>query len=486
MTGRVLAAGGLMMALVAASRPATFAMPIAQDAGEYLYMGDVLLHGGTPYVDAADNKGPLTFVLFAVIRLIAGTDSMLVRLTLLVAAAATAIALAAYVAHFAGRRIGLLAGSTFAVLCSSTAVQGGEPNTEHYGTAAMVAAWWLATRGSRRSAAAAGALVAAAILVNIGFAAVAAVVLFELLRVRNDRPRRLLAAIAGGAGLAAPFALWLGAAGALDDFRTQVVEMARRAVGGYILPTLHPDRIRPPGVSLSYLTDVPARGLWEVALVGVALALADRGLRRVAVGVLLWIAVMYLRVKLSSYEYDHYHYPALPGLAASVALGAAALWRAFGSERRAARYVRAAGRPVAVAALAATAWTYALHAQWDALKVPANERWGRGSPYAAAVLVARFLRDNTSPGDPVFMAHADAEVYWLAKRRAPTRFFIEYELTSDPSYPGERRRDLVARPPVAIGKLPGDEIDRDFRGLLRRFSYRLAYDSGGARVWLRR
>ena len=42
--------------------------PLNNDAGQYLYVGRTLLDGGTPYVDAANNKGPVTYGLFALHR----------------------------------------------------------------------------------------------------------------------------------------------------------------------------------------------------------------------------------------------------------------------------------------------------------------------------------------------------------------------------------------------------------------------------------
>ena len=56
------------------ARIASFQKPLERDTGTYLYIGDLVLHGHMPYADGADNKGPLTFLLFAVIRLFSGTS----------------------------------------------------------------------------------------------------------------------------------------------------------------------------------------------------------------------------------------------------------------------------------------------------------------------------------------------------------------------------------------------------------------------------
>src|SRR5690348_288210 len=79
-----LLAGFVLFALLATfSRVASLHVPLDRDAGVYLYGGDTILHGGTPYVDSADNKGPVTFLLFALIRLVSGASSEAVRFSLI-------------------------------------------------------------------------------------------------------------------------------------------------------------------------------------------------------------------------------------------------------------------------------------------------------------------------------------------------------------------------------------------------------------------
>ena len=140
----------------------------------------MILDGGAPYADAADNKGPLTYLLFAGIRLVSGISTTGVRLTLVAFAALTALAVAAYVSRFAGRGAALVAGAACALLGSTPKLEGPDPNTEQYGVAPLAAAWWLSARGTVGSAAGAGALSAAGMLMNPGFAPVVLVVAIGL------------------------------------------------------------------------------------------------------------------------------------------------------------------------------------------------------------------------------------------------------------------------------------------------------------------
>jgi hypothetical protein len=477
-----VAASALLFAAVATlSRVATLRVPLDRDTGQYLYVANEILHGGTPYVDAANNKGPVTFLLFAGIRAVSGHSVVAVRLTLIVFAALAALAVCLYVAQFAGRAAGVLAGIAFAALGSAQAIQGEDPNTEQYGVAPMAWAWFLAARGTRRSLFAAGALASAATLMNVGFAVIWPIVLLEAWRSSGEgpwsRPGRILPALAGGAIVAGVMIGWLAVAGALDEMRIQVFAQATRAVGGnlplHLAPVAHPTRLHPGS-----LLDVPAWPLWAIALAGSAAAMRRPRLRPAAVGAMVWILVMWGRVQLSGYAFPHHYYAAMPGIAAALGLGVAAIpsqrWR-----------VAVASCLIAVPFVA-----YVAIPQGKALRLDPSMRPSPEGPAASASYpISAFISAHTVRGDKVIVAGSEPQVYWLSGREAPTRFFDLYPLLwaegqAAARYSAERRADLLRRPPAALAVPPGHPLDADLTLLLERFPYRLAYDVNDARIWL--
>src|SRR5262245_25069203 len=170
----------LFAAIAAVTRPATFNAPLEYDPPLYLYGGNLILHGHTPYVDMIATKGPATYLLFALIRLVSGTSVVIIHLTLVLFAALTAAALMAYVARFAGMAVGFLAGVVFALFSATSDLEGYSSNTEQYGVAPMVGAWWLATRTEWWGTGLAGGLTAFAALMNPAFVVVAPFVAYEL------------------------------------------------------------------------------------------------------------------------------------------------------------------------------------------------------------------------------------------------------------------------------------------------------------------
>ena len=223
----------LFAAIAAVTRPATFNAPLEYDPPLYLYGGNLILHGHTPYVDMVATKGPATYLLFALIRLAAGTSVVVVHLTLVLFAALAAAALAAYVATFVGRAVGFLAGLVFALFSATADLEGYSSNTEQYGVAPMVGAWWLATRREWWATGLAGGLTAFASLMNPAFVVVAPFVGYELWASSSaGRGRRFAWAVAGVAVVAVPILLWIALSGAFGDMLDQVFGYARSGVGG--------------------------------------------------------------------------------------------------------------------------------------------------------------------------------------------------------------------------------------------------------------
>lgn len=471
-----LAAFALVSGLV---RVGNYARSLSPDPAQFLYVGETIGHGGMPYADAAFSKGPLTAVLFAVIDPLVGTSPSAVRLTLVPFAALTALALAGYVAHHAGRAAGALAGLVFAALSGIGNLYGAEGQSEQYGVAPMFGALWLATRRGAAATASAGALVACAILIHPALGVVVLPVAAELWlgTPRGARARRLLVAAAGALVPSVMTVVWLATGGALDDALAQIGEQIRSSGSTDVSQPLEQAWDGGGGGVLS-LPDirsrVPATPLWVMALVACGVAARVPRLRGAVAVLFLTLGAVLLRVKLASYEFPYQYYPAVPAIAGVIALAIASAWPRRPVDRVA----------LTAVVLAFPLWVLVVSAQQDLLS--------RDPPLtpestARSVPVADFLRAHTAPAEQIFVAGARAEVYWLAERRAPTRFFDTFGLTSAADV-AERDRDLARTPPAAVAVVYPYRLHEDpgVTRLVHDEGYVLAYDSAGSRVWLRR
>ena len=176
---------------------------------------------------------------------------------------------------------------------------------------------------------------------NPAFAVVVPFAAWELWRAAPRGAARASARRAGAAAAAVtvPIALWLLAAGALDDFCAQVLGHAAalvRAREPERRRVRRPRHRRLDGVR--FLLNVPAGGLWVAGLSACAIACRTASCGRRRSPRPSGSCVAWLRVKSASYEFPHHYYPALPGIAAGIALGIAALWQpAAGQEDGAGR-----------------------------------------------------------------------------------------------------------------------------------------------------
>jgi hypothetical protein len=215
--------------------------------------------------------------------------------------------------------------------------------------------------------------------------------------------------------------------------------------------------------------------LWLPGLAGCALALRDRTLRPPALVLGLVMVATAVRVKAPTYSIDYQFYPAVPALCGAIALGLASL-SVLSARRRAL---------LAAAVLAPALWTLVVHPQIDLLGREPVDRVPQGREVYA---VGNFVRRHTTPSQRIIVAGGRAEVYWVARRRAPTRFFDAFGRNGDPHYPVERRRDLRRRPPAAVVIMSTERLraERDLKPLIRSGRYVEAYSRAGSHVWLRR
>jgi hypothetical protein len=472
-----LMAGLLYLGLAAVTRVASYEKPLNRDAANYLYVGRLLWHGVMPYKSAATNKGPVTYAFFGLVDVALGPRVVLVRLTLLAFVVIAAYAVAAYVERYAGRGAGIAAGCSLAALAAISAWQGDDVNLEQYGIALMAGSWALATRPSRRAAVASGGALGLAFAANPLFGIVAPLVAIELLRsAPRDRVGRLALGTAAGVAVVALALLFIVAGGAWSSFHDQVLSddlfSAPHGTGVFSSGQFY----------LHNLLDVPAGALYWLGAGAAAVAARRRDLRWPALACLVWIVLVWLKTEAQSYVFVHHFYIALPAICAALGLALSSLWT---------------GAPLARAGLAAVVLVvpvvnYVVGPQFQQLSVRAELRPELydhlGPNWRLAKPIAKFVDQHTRPTDRIFVTGSDPEVYWLARRRAPTRYFDNFLPLRSKAAMGERQLALGENPPAAIVAMGDPVAQDDLRRLqpyMREHQYVPAFGPEGTGVWLR-
>ncbi|HEY3666326.1 MAG TPA: hypothetical protein VGL19_10010 [Polyangiaceae bacterium] len=308
-------------------------LPFGWDQSCFGYVANTILHGGMPYRDAWDFKGPLPFYVYAALQLVFGRQMWAVRaldLVLLATAASFAVRL---LRQFISPRAAL---TTALMIALAFANFGNWYTAQPDGWAALaliiVAALLLDPAGiSRRSAVVVGLLLAAATLVKPLYATYLLLVPCAAWP-SNAEERRALAKTLGVTlgSFALPLLLtigWFAAHGILFDFYDVHVRFNFERLATD--PHLKMSVLRASVITFGILTAVPLIATTlPAAAAGAGVLLGER--RNAAFTLLLWAALSLGQIaaqrKFLSQNYSwHALYPPL-GMLAGIGLGK--LWAA--------------------------------------------------------------------------------------------------------------------------------------------------------------
>jgi 4-amino-4-deoxy-L-arabinose transferase-like glycosyltransferase len=401
------------------------------DNSTYTYVAQTILHGGMPYHDAWDVKGPAIFYAYAVQLLLFGKSSVALQVMDLLWQLATA-----FVAFAIGRRasgqqeVGLLAGVLYLIVFYSQSALGitmtGQTDGYLSLPLALSVLYLLRAHETDRPLAWAlsGAWVAVATLFKLPFGLMGVCMIIAALtgaRVSASQAIRRLASLA--VGFAAPLAVcalyfyWKGALADLWDAQifASLYHVKLNQNGHYldcILTSFTPP-VRIPLYTLTLLSVVPAT---VTVLRRHRLAFATKILLGwFAVG---WI-VFFLHGSVLAYHFT-------PILAPAAVLSAETLfqmYRATGTGRKSLRWLATAAVFVLLSCLAWRTSKNILY-EWRALHGHRPPQW--------ADALGAYVKQHTTPQDTVFVWGSVPSVYLDSGRKAASRFEDAYHVALPP------------------------------------------------------
>ena len=459
------------------------------DVAATVYSAQLFAHGSCIYPDAVETKPPGSYavlaLLLAVFRNMVGVHLAMVLYHL---------AVAAVLARFVTRRGGVIAGRFAALAYGSYSalgfVNGYAPNFETWTLLPISAAAMFLSEEAESPAAwrvlVVGVLAGTAVLMKQQAAIVAAALgLAVLVLPRPAAERR-----------ARPVALALFAAGALVPWAITLAYFAGKSCAGDLVAALSPAR-NATYVASNHPGEILARAgrffgtfvrhswfLVAVAVAGSARALREAKEKPLLLVAGLWLAGAVAATWAGTMFFPHYALFLVPPLAV---LAGAGMGAAVGVARE--RLVRIAIALVVAGLLAANLHReirLATVAARDLLRsgrVESRELFQVNASYGpswidfvvgisnldfetCARTAGKFIRAHSTPSDPILVYDYVPSVYWYARRRAPTRHHMNFDVARElPEDYGrwftvendrlrrnraELMRDLAARPPRFI------------------------------------
>jgi 4-amino-4-deoxy-L-arabinose transferase-like glycosyltransferase len=439
--------------------------PFNWDHGIFAWIAETIVHGGLPYRDAWDVKGPLTFYSFALVRLVTGRGMWGIRLFDLLVVGIGAVAAARLVNRLGGRGAGRYA-AVFLVLLYGGAGFWDTAQPDGWAAFLLLAAFVPLLSGrptSARAAYAAGAACGVAALFKPLFGVFLLIpLLYVLLATEHPAATRLRQAVLVGVTCAVPLALcaaWFAVHGAFWPlFDTYVLYNLEQA--GF------------PAVAAG---SPWRRFLWRISVMPVvlpALAASAVGLglvvrtdRRSALLLLVWVGLGFWAVWTQHRFWSLYQWHvALVPLAVTAWVGVARLW-----------HRRASGRLALALRVGALGLGALLFARVIRRPLRDEVRWlelvrGRmtaeqyDAAYASEPLswsvpqarrVAAYVEAHTGPTDLV-LVWSDPTVNYLSGRPGVGRLIFHNAFDTDhptrhrEAYRAELLRSLADHPPALV------------------------------------
>lgn len=447
--------------------------PFSNDQGNLAWVGDVVRHGGMPYRDAWDVKGPVAHLLFAFVGAVFGRNEWGLRVFDLLALGAGATAVSLVV-----RRYSAAGGWRWAVAVYLLwyATLGHHDTAQPDGWAAVMVACAVAllltsaARPAPLASAAAGALVGVCALIKPMYAAFLALPLLEAIGHRHtvSRARSIRCWGASLVGFAVPVVLcvtWFATRGALDEWMDVHLRW---------IPSTYTQ------MDAAWLSRIKSGvAQFTTAWFAPAIALAAGGVRvvrrsragRDAWLLVAWVGIAALVVLIQGQFYAYHWLPVYPALATLTGLGvdrALTAWRERG--RRGISVTDGTPMVIALAgvvivlvgaALGPAARVY----HWAKAETGlggatfGENEFGAFASHGSFAELMDYLRAHSGAHDAVVVWGSNAGINYLTGRPSPTRFGFVQPLVEEPDtelrrqYRDEFMRRLEAAAPLYVVSL---------------------------------
>ena len=459
--------------------------PLERDEGFYSAIALHILDGGIPYRDAAEQKGPLLFYLYALGLSVFGKSVAALRIFTALYNLLSLFGVYCFAREVAGLRAGLLAAFIYAVFSSLPMMQAAGSNAEVFLLMPMV--WcayfclrWIKT-GRHEFLVIAGIANSAALLIKLVAAPLSLLALVMVVqqgKLSAKLRSSLIFFLAPQALMWTGVLLFFAFSGALADF----FRFAFVTPFHYVTEA---DGLVISGPRLVHVVEALAPELLPISVPGFALLLLWPWVRGDAAmlycALLPWAALA--ATLLPGKNFPHYFINLLPFLSVSSAVVVVTALRQPPAVYRLLLLIPAG----LLATLAITEHDF----YWRMTPEEVSESKYGSNEFVLARDIGLYLRDATHPDDYVFQWGFDPQVYLISGRRFPGRLISSGDVGVRGNTPAIRRelmQDLERTRPAYIvifsawSKFPGLDILHVF---MQTHGYRMIHADQSA-VFYRR
>lgn len=438
-----------IVALCLYARWRLLGVPFERDEGEYAYMGQLLLQGVPPYLQAYTMKLPGVSAVYAFFMVLFGQSVFGVHLGLLLVNLGGIVLTGLLARRLFNPHAALAAAAGYALLSVSQGVFGVFAHATHFVVLFALAGFLLLLRhldsGRLPSLLAGGVCLGLAITMKqhaVFLAAFALLYYLWRLRRRPAGAGRQLPVSAGlfALAMAAPLlllALALALAGVFPQFWFWTVRYA----SGYASSLSLGEGVAVFSRQFPRIAG-PQFPLWLLAAAGAAAVLARPRLCRDRLLLFGLLVSSFLAICPGFYFREHYFVLLLPVVALLIGAAAAGAGELLAK-------VRPGWLAVAVPCLlVALAAGYGIVRERVYLLQMPPQQVSRAiygaNPFPESLEVARYLRERTTADDRIAVLGSEPQIYFYAGRRSATGHLYMYGLMEDHRDAGRMQREMIA------------------------------------------
>jgi len=434
-------------------------LPLERDEGEFAYVGQLMLEGVAPYKLAYVIKLPGTAAVYALSMALFGQTTAGIHLGLLLANVTAIVLMFLLAKRWFGAGAGLVASTTYALMSLSWGVDGNAAHATQFIVPAALGGILLLFRslGSGRL----GALFWSGILFGLAFLFKQPGILFGafggfclLANELKARPVHGMSCLKKAAiyclGIILPFAvlcLILWRAGVFERFWYWSFTVAEggwsSGQNGWVNLTSYVRWLR-----ISW--QLP---FWILAGLTLPFVFWMRSARPVRLSFLAFCGASILAVSVGLRLNPHYFVLALPAVAMLIGLGVVEVRRLL-KNSQAPAFISFLPAALFICVCAGVVFADRLYLFSDTPDQIAEEIY-HGNPFIAAVQVAGYIKQNSTPDSRIAVLGSEPEIYFYARRRSATGHVSVYILTGRRPYSHAMQEEMIreikaARPEYII------------------------------------